>query len=269
MIEALNLDIAIGGRLLLGNVNFCVARGERIAILGTNGAGKTTLLRTIAGLHKPGAGSLRVDGRALETFSASERARTIALMLGEESGVEAMPVRDAVAAGRYAYHRWWDWREHDEDSAVIARALAAVHMSDFADRDIATLSSGERQRIWLALGLAQEAPLLLLDEPTGHLDVRASHEMLDVLHAVSEAGKTVVCVLHDINEALDFAQRVMVIGAHKILAFDTPRNIVQSGTLDAAYGIAMQSLTMPGGAIRVFAKSARNDAAQDAPRPPQ
>ncbi len=257
MIEAGNLDIAIAGRLLLANLNFRIDRGERIAILGMNGAGKTTLLRTIAGLHRSARGSLRVAGRSVETFSATERARSMALMLGDESGVEAMPVRDAVAVGRYAYHHWWDWREQDEDSAAITNALAAVHMSGFAQRDVATLSSGERQRVWLVLGLAQEAPLLLLDEPTGHLDVRASHEMLELLHSVSDSGKTVVCVLHDINAALDFAHRILVIGAGKILAFDTPRAIVENAVLDAAYGITMQSVTMPGGALRVFAGSAR------------
>ncbi|MFN2527887.1 MAG: ABC transporter ATP-binding protein [Candidatus Baltobacteraceae bacterium] len=252
MISASKLILRIGSRVLLQNMNFSVASGEFIAVLGPNGVGKTTFLRAVAGMHDTAGGSLRIEGRAIGSLTASQRARTMAFMASDDSPVEAMPVRAAVASGRYAYHRWWEWRETENDATVIAQALADVHMSEFAARRFDTLSSGERQRVWLALGLAQGAPLLLLDEPTSHLDVRVAHEILQLLHQQARCGKTVVCVLHDMNEALEFADRLMILGEGSMLALDTPAGIVGSGVLDRAYGIALESVRSATGTLRVF-----------------
>jgi len=255
VIAASQLSLRIGSRSLLDNMTFSVAPGEFIAVLGPNGAGKTTLMRAIAGMHEIAGGSLSIQGRAIGSLTSSERARAVAFMVSDDAPVEAMPVRSAVASGRYAYHRWWEWRETENDAAVIAQALADVRMSDFAARRFDTLSSGERQRVWLALGLAQEAPLLLLDEPTSHLDVRVAHEILQLLREQAHCGKTIICVLHDMNEALEFADRLMILSDRTILAFDTPAAIVQCGALDRAYGIELESVRSATGALHVFPKA--------------
>ncbi|MBC5814953.1 MAG: ABC transporter ATP-binding protein [Candidatus Eremiobacteraeota bacterium] len=252
MIAASQLALRIANRVLLENMNFSVTSGEFIAVLGPNGVGKTTFLRAIAGMHDIAGGSLSIEGRAIGSLTISERARTIAFMVSDDAPVDAMPVRAAVASGRYAYHRWWEWRETEKDATVIAQALADVHMSEFSARRFDTLSSGERQRVWLALGLAQEAPLLLLDEPTSHLDVRVAHEILQLLRQLAHSGKTVICVLHDMNEALEFADRLMILSDRSILAFDTPAAIVQNGVLDRAYGIKLEAVRSATGALRVF-----------------
>jgi ABC-type cobalamin/Fe3+-siderophores transport system ATPase subunit len=122
------------------------------------------------------------------------------------------------------------------------------------ERLFATLSAGERQRVWIALGLAQETPILLLDEPTSHLDVRVAHEILALLRGLTRAGKTVVCALHDLNEAAAYADRIALLGDGRLLAFEPPATLLGSPLLERAYGIAMEQVVLPGNRLRVFAR---------------
>lgn len=259
MIVAREVGLRIGDRTLLDDVSFDVRAGEFVAVLGPNGVGKTTLLRAMAGTRAIESGTLCIAGREIARLSPSERARTIAFMASDDLFSEHLTVRDVVATGRYAYHRWWQWHEDAVDSAAIERALDAVGMRAFAARAFVTLSSGERQRIWLALGLAQEAPVLLLDEPTSHLDVRVAHSILALLREQVLAGKSVVCVLHDLNEAAEFADRIMLLGCGKMLAIDTPAAVFESGRLERAYGVPMEIVHAPSGALRVFPAVSRRE----------
>jgi iron complex transport system ATP-binding protein len=252
MIGARNLRLCAGTRTLLEDVSFELQAGEFAAVLGPNGVGKTTLLRTIAGLREPDSGDVLVDGVSVRKMQAAQRARAIAHIAADEVFVEQLTVRDVVSMGRYAHHRWWQWREEPQDTAAIASALDAVTMSAFASRPFATLSSGERQRIWLAMALAQEAQLLLLDEPTSHLDVRVAQDILNLLHAQVRAGKTVVCVLHDLNEAAQFADQIMILGCSELLALGSPDRVLTTTILERAYGIPMELTRTPSGRLRVF-----------------
>ncbi|MHB1550439.1 MAG: ABC transporter ATP-binding protein [Vulcanimicrobiaceae bacterium] len=252
MIQARELRVRAGTRTLLEGVNFDVREREFVAVLGPNGAGKTTLLRAIAGTGDFAGGTLRVGGRPIESLGANERARTIAYMASDDAFAENMCVRDVVAMGRYSFHHWWQWHEEPRDREAVDAALRAVGMELFADRAFPTLSTGERQRIWLALGLAQEAPLLLLDEPTSHLDIRVGHEILELLRHRVAAGKTVVCALHDLNEAAAYADRIMLLGCGRMLAFDPPELLLRSPLLEDAYGIPMEAVAAPSGILRVF-----------------
>lgn len=252
MIAARAVRIDIAGRTLLNDVNAEIASGEFVAVLGANGVGKTTLLRAIDGRHPLAEGTLTLDDRAVGSFDATARARNIALVAGDDAPVELLTVREIVATGRYPFHRWWQWSATPADDQAVEAALSAVGMIAFAGRAFATLSSGERQRIWLALGLAQEAPLLLLDEPTSHLDVRAAHDILHLLRAQARAGKTVVCAIHDLNEAAAFADRLMLLGGRRVIAFDTPERVLTTANLQIAYGIDMHPVRTSLGGIRVF-----------------
>jgi ABC-type cobalamin/Fe3+-siderophores transport system ATPase subunit len=252
MIEARALTLQAGSRMLLSRVDFRIERGAFVAILGANGAGKTTLVRTIAGLRRPDSGRLLVNEHDAFSLPPYERGRSMAHIAGDETFLDQVLVSEVVAMGRYPHHRWWEWSQTEHDEHAIHDALDQAGMRAFAHRRFDTLSSGERQRVWIALALAQEAPLLLLDEPTSHLDVRAAYDVLLLLRKQRDAGKTIVCVLHDVNDAAQFADRLLVIGRQRILAYDKPENVLRSAALESAYGIPMEIARAASGSLRVF-----------------
>jgi iron complex transport system ATP-binding protein len=193
-----------------------------------------------------------MDSRELGSFAPTERSRAIAFVTSDDVFTDRLTVREVVAAGRYPHHHWWQWNEEPHDTEAISAALRAVELEPLAHREFETLSSGERQRVWIALALAQEAALLLLDEPTSHLDVRVAQNILTLLRAQVTAGKTVVCVLHDPNEAAAYADRVLLLEPGGVLAFDEREHALSREFLGRAYGVKMESLRTASGAPRVF-----------------
>jgi ABC-type cobalamin/Fe3+-siderophores transport system ATPase subunit len=253
MIEVQGARITVGAnRTLLRDVSFSVRSGELIALLGANGVGKTTLLRALAGLHVIAEGSAILGGDAVHNLDPRERARSVAFVQSDAGDIDDVSVRDAVATGRFAFHRWWEWRETRDDDDAVGRALQAVDLAAMEHRRVHTLSSGERQRVWLGLALAQESPILLLDEPTSHLDIRVAHEMLALLRAQAHAGKTILCAMHDLNDAAAYADRVMLLGDERVLAFDRPERVLTEPLLERAYGVQMEAIRTSTGGLRVF-----------------
>ena len=255
MIELATARIDIGGRVLLDGLDARFAPGEFVAVLGRNGAGKTTLLRAIAGLHAPANGTIRIDGASVTALAPAERALRVALVAGDDVLLDALRVRDVVAIGRFPHHRWWQWYERETDREAVGRALEAVGIATFAERSFATLSSGERQRVWIALGLAQETPVLLLDEPTSHLDVRVAHDILGLLRSLASGGKTIVCALHDLNEAAAYADRVALLGNGRLLCAGPPDDVFGGDLPERAYGIAMERVRLTDGRLRLFTRT--------------
>lgn len=256
MIELCDLGIAIGGRMLLRDVNALVEPGEFVAVLGPNGVGKTTLLRAIAGVGPHATGSIIVGGEAVDRLRPAQRARRMAFVTSDDALTDALKVVDVVGIARFAHHRWWEWSSTPGDEAAVERALRAVRMEAYRERLFSTLSSGERQRVWIAMGLAQETPVLLLDEPTSHLDVRVAHKILALLREVARSGHAVLCVLHDLNEAAAYADRLMLLGCDRLLAFDRPNAVLAGDAIEEAYGIEMERVRLPDGRLRVFARDA-------------
>ncbi len=230
--------IARGGRTLLHDVSLALEDGV-VALVGRNGVGKTTLLRTLAGALAPAAGRVLLDGVDVRALEPRVRARRIAFVDGGEAAFSALTVEDAVASARFPHHRWFEWEATAEDASAVDDALARTQLTPFRRRELGTLSAGERQRVWIALAIAQRAGIVLLDEPTSHLDLKASVETLHLVRELAASGALVVAVLHQLEEAAAFADRVLVLGDGCVLADAPPAEALTAATIQRAFDVAV------------------------------
>ena len=220
---------------MLRGVELALAGGELLAIVGPNGAGKSTLLRTLAGLLRPLAGSVHYGELDLARFSPHQRAQAIAFVAADDSAVGELRVEEIVAQGRIAHRPWWYWGMTGADAAAIDRAVRITGLERDLERPIASLSSGEAQRAWIGMALAQDAPVLLLDEPTSHLDVRRAHEVLGLLARLARDGHAIGVVLHDLNLAARYADRIAIVAGGTVRAVGTRDEVMRPEILSAAY----------------------------------
>lgn len=212
LLETEALSVAVGGRVLFADLTIAVERGECWAIVGPNGAGKTSLLRTLAGLAQPWRGSVRYNGRALASLAPRDRARERSILPQDSQDAFPATVLETALIGRHPYLSRFAW-ESDSDIARAREALARFGLSGFEDRDVRTLSGGERRRAALASLLVQDTPLALLDEPSSHLDVAQQAAALDVfVQLARERARGVVMVLHDLHLATRFCDHAIAIG---------------------------------------------------------
>ena len=232
------------GRTVLSDVTLDVRTREVLAVVGPNGAGKSTLLKTLARQLKPTAGTVLVSGEDPWRHGPGWAAARIALTPPEPSAVWPLTVRDAVTLGR-APHRGWLLPFTAADRAAVDRALARTGLAGFDDRLTSELSAGEAQRVVLARALAQEPRVLLLDEPTAHLDIRYQVETLALLRSLARDGLAVVAAIHDLNLAARWADRVAVLKAGRVLAAGPPSEVFTADVLDAAYGTTVRVVPHP------------------------
>ncbi|MDB5907754.1 MAG: cobalamin transporter ATP-binding protein [Massilia sp.] len=201
MISTHALGLKVGARTLVEKLDWTVRAGECWCVIGRNGAGKSTLLRTLAGLREPDAGSLSIDGRPLADWPLDELARKRAYLPQSRSDAFSYRVLETVLAARHPYHaqRYW---EGSDDHAIALAALVSMEVAELAQRDVRSLSGGERQRVAIAAMLAQDTPLLLLDEPANALDLAHQVSMMQLVAKLCrEQGKTAVTIGHDLNLA--------------------------------------------------------------------
>ena len=243
ILEIRDLWVSYGGRhgsavrAALRGVDLVVRPGERVAMVGPNGAGKSTLLRVISGLLAPTRGSVLLDGTPVEALSRSAIARRIAVVAQQVSLPFAMRVEELVALGRIPHEDPLRGLRSTDRHAITA-SIERVGIARLARRDARELSLGERQLALLATALAQEAPLLLLDEPTVHLDLRHQVEAMELLAGLPDsAGTTIVAVLHDLHLATHFFPRIVVLDEGRIVVDGPPREVLTARLVRDVFGV--------------------------------
>ncbi len=238
-IEAVSLSYRYGGEdraPVLDAVTFSCPTGGFLALLGPNGSGKTTLLRLLSGWLKPRRNAVFLDGRDLLSYSRAEVARRLATVAQNAQPEAAFTVEEIVLMGR-APHLAFLEREGSADRARVDEALALTDTVHLRRRDVTALSGGELRRVMLAQALAQDAGLLLLDEPTAHLDLSHQHDILALLKKMQrEKGLTVVAALHDLNSAARYADRVILLDRGRLAAEGAPAEVITRETVKRVYG---------------------------------
>lgn len=243
-LHADDLALAYDSHLIIDGLALALPTSKITALVGPNGCGKSTLLRGLARLLSPKRGHVYLDGKAIHTIPTKELAKQIGILPQSPVAPEGLTVRELVAQGRYPHQSWFQqWSKQDE--ALTAEAMTITNMVEFADRPLDTLSGGQRQRAWIAMALAQETEILLLDEPTTFLDIAYQLEVLDLLAMLNHSGRTIVMVLHDLNQACRYAHHLVAMRDGEIYASGEPTSVLTAETVAKVFHIHAQIVPDP------------------------
>lgn len=235
MLELKNVSGGYGRRIVVSDVSAVFPKGNITSIIGANGCGKSTLLLMCAGLLPCTSGAIYADGGDISKMSRNEAARRISY-LEQMKSIGSISVRSLVSHGRFPY-LGYPRRYTPEDMEIVNKALEMAGASDIADRMMNELSGGQQQKARIAMTLAQNTDIILLDEPMTYLDLRHKLELCDLIASLRDSGRTVIAVMHDPELAFKFSDRIAVMKSGRIIALDTPENIAESGVLGNALGI--------------------------------
>lgn len=239
------LTLGYGERTVVDALDLTIPTGQTTVIVGANGCGKSTLLRALARLLAPGSGAVLLEGEPIARLGTKAVAKRLGILPQAPIAPEGLSVGDLVARGRYPHQsvlRQWS----PTDEAAVDAALRATGMGALRERPLEALSGGQRQRAWIAMALAQETGVLLLDEPTTFLDLAHQVEVLDLLCGlVEEHGRTVVMVLHDLNQACRYADHLVALKDGRLHAAGPPADVVDAALVEDVFGLRAQVVDDP------------------------
>lgn len=237
VLEARDVAVGYGSTVVVRDVSLAIEPGTCVVVVGGNGSGKSTLVRVLAGLAQPLAGTVTVAGRDIASYPPKLLARHVAHLPQSPLVPDGLSVAELVLFGRHP-HRGLLGGPDVADHDALAWAMDVTGVTSFGNRLVAELSGGERQRAWVAVALAQQAAVLLLDEPTTFLDIRHQLELLELLRALAaDHGLAVLAVLHDLNHAAAFADRLVVLGEGRVLADGAPADVLDPRLVRTAFGV--------------------------------
>jgi len=237
LLDLADVSVRRGVRDVVRHVSLSFDASERVALVGPNAAGKSTLLCALAGLLPLSGGEVLLSGRPLVSFSGREIARAVALVVALQEGAPKLKVLESTELGRYPHTGPFKGLS-PHDCEAVARAIAETGLQDLADRSLASLSAGERQRALVARALAQEPRLLLLDEPSAHLDIGHGLDLFALLTTIAARGVAIVAVIHDLVAAAQWATRMIVLHEGKVIDDGTPAAVMKGEALGRAFGVS-------------------------------
>ncbi|GAA2403636.1 ABC transporter ATP-binding protein [Nonomuraea africana] len=236
-LTATRLRLAYDDRVVVDGLDLAVPPGRISVIIGANACGKSTLLRALARLLSPCGGAVHLDGRSIHAMPTRQVAQRLGILPQSPVAPEGLTVSDLVGQGRSPHQTWWrQWSSADQEA--VTAALVATGMLEHAGRPLDQLSGGQRQRAWIAMAVAQNTPVLLLDEPTTFLDLAHQIDVLDLVVDLNRRqGRTVVMVLHDLNQACRYADQVIVMKAGRVVAEGPPREVIDAALVEEVFGL--------------------------------
>ena len=233
---------------IIRNINFSIARGEWLSLVGANGSGKSTLLKLISRILSPQKGTVVLDGKSIHHQSPTEVAQKMALLPQQQMVPAGLTVYQLVGLGRNLHQSWWEWDLNDKDRAQVEEAICAVGIEKFSQRSVEQLSGGERQRAFLALALAQKPQVLLLDEPTTYLDVRYQLQLLELLKKLNYTqGLTIITVLHELNLAARYSNNLAMLLNGNIWALGDTNTVMNRDNIKQVFGLEAVVIDTPVG----------------------
>ena len=260
-LEARGITLAYDRSIVFEGLNLSIEAGKVTTLIGANGSGKSTLLKAFGRILQPSVGAVHLDGRPVRDFATREVARRLAILPQKPLTPSATSVRDLVSRGRHPHQRMLKpWTQRDTE--VVDAALAATGLTELARRDAGSLSGGQLQRAWIALVLAQEAPTILLDEPTTFLDLSHQLDVLELVRSINrDRGATVVMVLHDLSLAGRYSDRLVLVGGGRVLADGPPWEVLTSDILRTAFDLDALVVPDPSSGTPLVVPALRPDSA--------
>lgn len=236
-IQVENLDVAYDNHMIIENMNLSIPKGKITMIIGSNGCGKSTLLKSVARIIKPKRGEIKINGKSIKAQAPKEIAKKMAVLPQSPEAPSGLLVKELVAYGRFPYQKPMSGLgEHD--LKVIDWALEVTNLKAFANKAMNEISGGQRQRAFIAMALAQETEILVLDEPTTYLDMSHQLEILLLLQKLNrEQNCTIVMVLHELNNATRFADHIIGVKSGKVVFEGAPKKVITEENLEILYGI--------------------------------